>query len=144
MVEDIHWENSGDISHISLEYASETYTDAVTGSYYDGEKENILQLEICIDGSTLRVYPENIREFREYCENPSTVSEESWLYADPEVIKPDSCFSCDLQIDDVKESLLFTMWGKNTGMHLLCSNCAYKLYKDLSEVPVSEIMSRKI
>lgn len=138
------WENKGKISTIKLGFASGTYTDAVTGSYYDGDEGDVLELEVSIDESTLSVYPENVREFREYCEDPSSTSEDSWLYANPEVIESESCFNCDVHISDVEESLLFTMWGFNTGMHLLCSHCSYKLHKDLLEVPLSEIMSRKI
>lgn len=144
MSEESLWENEGEISRIRLTFASGTYTDAVTGSYYDGEDEDVLELEISIDGSNLSIYPENVREFREYCEDPSTTSEDSWLYADPDVIDSESCFNCDLHITNVEESLLFTMWGNNTGMHLLCSHCSYTLYKDLLDVPVSEILSRKI
>lgn len=143
MDKDTLWDNEGEISYMQLGFAQESYTDAVTGSYHS-EDEEVLELNISIDGSKFSIHPDNIREFREYCEEPSSTDENSWLYANPEVIEPESCFNCDLYITDVEESLLFTMWGEYTGMHLFCSHCSYRLYKDLLDVPVSEILSRKI
>lgn len=137
------WKYSGDISEIKIEYTDVDYADIIEAENLQGDNKS-LKLEVGIENSYFNIKADNIEVLRQHCKNPKEIQKNSQLYADPDRIESTSCFACTNYIQNIKQSVLLTMWGDSVGLNLLCEKCSNRLYADLLEVPEGKIIARKI
>lgn len=119
---------------------TDNFTDLVTGNLYN----NTTGITININGSKIDVYGYNIDSFKDYCENPADIPEDSWMHTTEEMIGDDTCFICDDGELTPENTILLSVRGSKPGLHLMCSTCSSELANVLSEVSSATLLSRTI